>query len=760
MFAFQHRYFRKVKLILWVALVSGLLFSACSSGLRFKNLINYPVMLGSLADLDTLAVQPDVISFSGRIQNQFHRFTEDLVIEGRKADRPLWTAKDAGCLLVTRDATVRIMDFNFQGSPGDTAAIRIESGTLILEHCDFSGGMSWGIEVGPAGVLELHDVRFMDLEAGGVQISGGQVKIFDCQFNMAGRTGISSSQAQLVEVHRSDFSNIMGSAITLDSVEEVWLDSLVISDSFQDGIAVRNSNYILINDVLAKGNGRNGLSLTNTIITGLLGYQAVGNLLNGLAITNIDTLRIVNSEFAGNGIHGALISAASYTKIAGVRLLENGYAGLSVKSGSEFLLEQSNFQGNPTALTIDSVKILWMQHNRFAEQEQGVVINNFEALQFRENKLIASNIKALTLNHGQQAHVVQNLFKKNQMGLILDHILAVRADSNLIIANQNGSDLRSIADLRLTGNRWQGNGSASYFASIGSFYSKTDQWDHNQGHAVEILSAQAAVFENDRWIANQNGGLLDHVSTRIEACQFDSSTGFALKQLNGELLVRDASLTENNIAIILGGGTRSTLTQSRFRSNDLAVDVRSSAALTLSFCQIEQARSGLQIGNYGSAQLLANTFSKIDGYCVELTGPQLQVLLLRQNVMDKTGGIIKSLSRSGQIDIVNNTFAYCQGGLDLLPATLTTFDHNIFFKTTFSEIAILQQVAAARDNCFAPEDRAGHPDGIRSSNLYQDPGFAADYFLRPTSPCLQAPQDQLLIGARGLIPDLRPQLEP
>ncbi|MCF6238705.1 MAG: right-handed parallel beta-helix repeat-containing protein, partial [Candidatus Marinimicrobia bacterium] len=712
--------------------------TSCSDGLRLKNLVNYPVIISSLDALDTLKILPDVVKYSGSEETNFRQIVQDIRIQGRQADRPVWQADEQGCFEVNSGANIHILDFNFQGTGYETALIRIDSGRVILENCTVSGSDEWSIIVGSAGALELRNVYFTDNGPGAIKLDGGTLKIYNCEFDQAGKTAIYASQGSLLEAHKTQLTNPMGTAIELPSVSEVWLDSIRVIDSFQDGISLQNCDFVLINQVESRENGRHGLQIHQTSIAGLLNYSAIGNLVSGMVIDAVDTLRILNSEFVGNGDSGGRISSTDRIRMAGVSVGHNGSDGFQIRDGHELLIHHSTFQANPKmALEVDSLISVQIEYSSIVNNSVGISVNHFEELKFRNNLLVSNAESGVSVKNGTKVTLSVNLLKENQLGWHIGAVLNVQLDSNRVESNTLGADFRSVARLDMAENIWIANGSASYFSDIGLITSDHDQWLANRTHAFEILSADELILSNSILRGNQNGGLLNQVSARLDSCVFDSSSGYALKLMNGSLLVNQSRFSDNKLGIELDEGSRARIVQSQFVKNDLAIDAHASVAISMSYSSVRQARGGLRVGNYGAVELLSNRFEELDDYAIRITGPHLQSLYLRQNIIQRTGGVIHSESSSGKLEILNNTFANNTGGIQVQKGSIQRLDHNIFYGTDPPALESLKDINSLQWNCFYPFQKTAHPEPVRDRNQYLDPQFEGKFYLSPQSPCLQ-----------------------
>lgn len=741
-------------------LLSGLLLS-CSSGMRVRNLLNYPLPISSLEALDTLKMAPDVIDYSGNDPSQFREFNKSIRIRGKHKDRNTWQADERGCLSVSGGATVHISDFNFRGIGTDTSLIRVDSANLIIENCDFTNVENWAIEVGPQGYLELDNARFMNLGTGAIKQNGGRIKLFNSRFDMAGKTAISASKGKLFEVHKVSFANTMGTALELDSVNEVWMDSAWVIDSFQDGIVLGNCGFVLLNDVEVRENGRNGLHITNSTIGGLLNFKAIGNLVNGMLVDEVDTLRILNSEFIGNGENGAGINAITRARMAGIQVGHNGQKGINIAKGDELLIHHSSFQANPTiALNVDSVKVVHLENMSVVNNGDGVGVNGFDELKFRNNLLASNKRNAALFDSGNQLVSRLNLIKENENGLLVSNVLSVLLDSNRVESNTLGVDLRSTQNIVFTENYWISNKSGCYIFDVGSISSTNDNLDNNSLHGFEILSAGEFALSNATLSNNTDAVLLNQVSAKIETCVFDSGTGYALKLMNGYVDIQESKFRSNSTALKLAEGSRAKILQSQFEDAELAIDAGPSVSFGLSFSSIRKIRSGIRIGNYANVEILSNRFDEIDDYCISAEDPHLQSLTFRQNLVSQAGGILRSNSGSGKISIISNTFVNNTGGLKLKPGTLNMLDHNIFFNTKIYDFEIFTDSHSMRWNCFFPTEENDHPMELSSQNLYSNPHFDEQYYLTPDSPCLKGGDNGLTIGARGVHPEKRPALIP
>ncbi len=737
------------------------LLSACSSGMRLKNLVNYPLTLSRLDALDTLKILPDVVRYAGTDVVSFRNFKQDIHLQGLHAKRPLWVGDTQGCLRVEQDAEVYISDFNFRGTNRDTALIRVSSGQLILENCDFISSDFWAVEVDSGAFLELRNVRFSARGAGAIRIRGGIVKMTDTHFDHVSKTAVYASGGDLLEIHASTFRNTMGSALDINSVNEVWLDSLRIIDSFEDGIRINNCEYVLINQVESRENGRYGLQLSQAGICGILNFSALGNLVNGIEMSDIDTLRMINSEFIGNGQSGGVITNTKRSQIAGIRVGHNEGSGLQFTRGLELWINRSSFQANLfSGLGIDSLKSIKLAQLSLVNNGQGMTVTQFDSLQI-DNCLMSTNRdNALALNRGKYASISRNLVKGNRIGLVLKDLLYTNLDSNRVEGNKLGNDIRSIVKLSLSNNAWVSNESGAYFSDIASMSSKQDQWLSNLDTGLEVFSVKELLLSGARIHNNRNGIRLNEVSARFESTSIDSSRDVGLKLMNGSLVLNKINARYNGIAIELAEGTQAKITQSSFSSNELTIGARASVSLAVSFSKISNSRHGIRLGNFSEAKLLSNQFDLIDGYCVELTGPHTQSLLLRQNVMSQTGGILNSHSVSGDIQIIGNTFAKNGSGIEAVEHSVSRLNYNIFYHTDMVDLQVMKDKNLPKWNCISPQIESQSFDSTESLNIYADPNFGANYYLNPSSPCLNGGDNGLLIGALGGVPEARPHLQP
>ncbi|NQV15595.1 right-handed parallel beta-helix repeat-containing protein [bacterium] len=742
-------------------LVVSVLLSSCSSGLRVRNLLNYPLDLSSLEALDTLKISPDVVNYTGAEISSFRNFEKDIRIRGKQNARPVWMGSEQGCFSVNGGATVHITDFNFRGAGSENTLIKLDSANLILENCDFGDSDMWSIEVGSQATLELRNVRFINLGLGAIHLDGGQIKLFNSTFDMAGKTAIRASRGKLFEAHKVTITNTMGSGLELNSVSEVWLDTVGVIDSFQDGILLEDCPFVLINEVEARGNGRNGLYLKNSTIGGLLNFRAVGNLVNGMVISDVDTLRILNSEFTGNGESGASLERTAKARMAGVRVGHNGQEGFKISHGNELLIHHSTFQANPTlALSVDSLNSVHIENVSFVNNGNGLQVTDFEEIKFRNNLISSNGGNAAFFRSGKEVTSRNNLVKSNQKGLLIEDVLNVGLDSNRVESNVMGTDLRSISRLTMSNNLWVNNKSASYFSDMGYISSTHDSWKNNSINAFEILSAEDFILSNAILTNNQDAGLINQASARFETCVFDSGSGYGIKLMNGLLEVNGSKFRSNSTAIELAEGSRAKIVQSQFANCKIAVDAQASVSFSMSFSKIYKAHTGIRVGNYANIEILSNQFDEIADYSILATGPHLQSLLLRQNIFQHTGGILRSSSISGLIKISSNTFVSNSASLKLMPETLELLDHNIFYQTEIDEFKMLRGEQAMRWNCFFPGSAADYPLELREQNLFTDPAFDEQYYLSSHSACLQGGHNGLAIGALGLLPEKRPDLIP
>ncbi|MBT4714355.1 MAG: right-handed parallel beta-helix repeat-containing protein [Candidatus Marinimicrobia bacterium] len=737
------------------------LMVSCSQGIRIKNLVNYPIQLSVLDALDTLKISPDIVKYSGTEVTSFRTISQDIRIQGRHETRPVWSGDMQGCFLVDQDARVYISDFNFQGTTSDTALIRVKSGYLILENCDFISSDFWAIQVDSGATLKLQNVNFTTGGEGAIHLRGGQARIFNSHFEQVGNTAVYASGGDLFEIHSSILRNTMGSALNLNSVSEVWLDSVRVIDSFQDGIAINGCDYVLLNQVGSRENGRHGLSLNDAKIVGLLNFSSMGNLVNGMELNAIDTLRIVNSEFIGNGQRGGVISNAQRSRIAGIRVGHNGGEGFQFNQGNELWINNSSFQANPlTGLGINSLTSIDLKQVSLVNNGQGLFVDIFDSLGIDHSLFSSNRTNAMDIRGGDHLHASQNLVKGNSSGLVINEILFVDLDSNRVESNILGNDIQSVPKLKMNDNVWISNESGAYFSNIGSMSSTDDGWLSNLDTGLEIFSAEELLISGARIHNNRNGVLLNEVSLRIESSTIDSCREIGLKFLNSSVAMEKITSKHNGVALELGEGSQANITQCHFKDNELNLNAEASVFLSLTFSSMSHSRQGIRLGNYAEASILSNEFNLIDGFSVELSGPHVQSILMRQNVISKTGGVLKSRASSGDIQLQSNTFANNKSGIVASNRSIRGLDHNIFYHTSIPDLQVLREDYLFVWNCIYPGTTSQQSASIESQNIYSDPDFSANHYLNPTSPCLHGGNNGLLIGALGAQPTTRPSLQP
>lgn len=742
-----------------LTLVMIIFLASCSQGIRIKNWVNYPVEIYSMEALDTLKISPEIVKFVGPMVKRSQQFQDDIRIQGRHDTRPLWVGAGNGCFTLDNEAEIYISDFNFQGTPGSTSLIRVQSGRLILENCSFRSAESWAIEVGPQGSLELLNVDFGAGGEGAILVNGGIVRIYDSRFIQAGKTAILVNQAKLFEIHSSILTHNMGTALDINGTDEVWLDSIRVQDSFQDGISITDCDYVLIDQVESRENGRSGLTVRDAKICGILNFFSLGNLVNGLEIHSVDTLRMINSELVSNGQLGGFVENSLRSRISGIRVGHNGGDGLTIRLAEELWVDRSSFQANPEiGLTLDSLGSLRLDQISLVSNGLGLQAGHFDSLEVTSSLFSSNQRKGLAVSHGLHMAASKNLIKNNSSGLNIKDVLYVKLDSNHVEANELGNDIKAISNLVSRANVWDSNASAAYFSEIGSMSSTGDTWRSNLDTGLEILDAEELILREARFHNNRNGALFNEVSLRISSSRIDSSRDVGIKLMNGSLVMEDSKIENNGVGLEIAQGSQARITQSQFNQNDQHLNAEPSVSLTFTFSTVRSGRRGINLGNYVEASILSSNFDKLKGSAIVLSGPHTQSVKVRQSVVANSGRVLKSNARSGDISLQSNTFANNTKGLEAIQGSLAGLDHNIFYKTPHIELQMMKHEQAYKWNCLFPAP----PKGIQdvSPNIYVDPVFGTNFYLRPNSPCLHGGENGLLIGALGAEPVVRPNLQP
>ena len=401
--------------------------------------MNYPIDLESLHSLDTLKQQPKIVRFMTSSESGFRSFGNDIRIQGRRDARPTWRVADSGCFEVVNGANVHIMDFNFNGHENTPTLITVESGTLVLENCDLEKGGSWAIKLGKQGELILRNVRFLDLKSGGIQMSGGNLHIDNVSFLQAGAYAVEALGGELFKAVGLLIQNSSATGLSLSNIEEIWLDSVRIESSFEDGLAITNSDLVYIADLTAENNGRYGAYLEGDQEVGFLHCSFNRNQVAGLALSEIDSVRMLNSEMVGNKSFGGVMHQVDWMQLRGIQVGHNGVNGMMVTQGFELSIDHSTFQGNPNrGLELGHVDSISLTQISLLNNGSGMMASDFKSLRLGENLMLSNKQFGLEIERGEFLELHKNLIKSNHTGLLGNHIQQVHMDSNRVIGNKAG----------------------------------------------------------------------------------------------------------------------------------------------------------------------------------------------------------------------------------------------------------------------------------------------------------------------------------
>lgn len=742
-------------------LVFMLMMASCSMGTRVRNMVNAPIELETIHGLDSLNISPDVMRFTGLGESGHYTFLKDVRILGRHKDRPMWQAIDGGVLTVTDGAHVRILDFNFSGVDTTDTLIIVENGTLVLENCDIWNPGGSGIHLGDGSILQLRNVRFSKLKDHGIFGEPDVVKLTDCHFDLGGNSAIVSDSTELFEAHRVQVTGTMGRGIELNGCSEVWLDSVTVTDSFEDGLYIENCSFTLLQHVKTAKNGRNGLTLNNSQLSGIIGFSAVGNLVNGLNISNTDTLRMTRTELIGNADQGAKLDRVGQAKIEDMVVGHNAVEGLVLEGCEQVDLRYATFQANlELGLRADSVQSFDMSLVSFLHNGDGLHIRASDTVSISRGILKENKGNAVSIERGEVFTFAHNSLIGNVNGLQVENVQHSTLDSNSFSGHELAMNFRLSGHLFSNSNVWKDNKIGVNLTEVYAVQSANDRWLQNFDQALEAMSVSDFLLQNATIRDNRNGFLLNDVSAKMEACGIDTNSGYGLKGLNSSIVMNTCNLDKNVTAIELGDGSGAKVTQSAFRENLLSILSDANSDLSLSFSLIEGGGSGLVMENYAKADIISNRFNGLDGYALEITGPHIRSVYMRQNVVSESEGVIKSKSRSGNADLVNNTFVGNTQNFEMGAGTIGALDHNILHGGGPFDLQVVENAAAIRWNCFGADTSGSGYSILKDTNLFMDPKLDANYFLGADSPCLNGGQGGQLIGAQGIRPPSRPKLEP
>ncbi|MCF7807244.1 MAG: right-handed parallel beta-helix repeat-containing protein [Candidatus Marinimicrobia bacterium] len=744
-----------------LAFLLMIMVNSCSMGTRFKNLLNAPVDLVTVHALDSVSIVPDVVRFSGVGENGHHTFLSDTRILGRHKDRPMWQANERGALTVSSGARVRILDFNFRGAASTDTLIIVEDGTLLLENCDIWNPGGSGIYLGKGSALLLKNVRFSQVKEHAIYGEPGVVRLEDCRMDLGGNTAILADSTGLFEAHRVQVSGTMGRGIELNGCNEVWLDSVDVEDSFEDGVHINDCRYVLLEHLKTAKNGRNGLTVSNSGLSGFMGVSAVGNLVSGLAVSDIDTLKMTRVELIGNADQGGILQRVGRVRLADMVIGHNAVIGLVLEACEQVDMRYSTFQANlKLGLQADALGSFNMSMVSFLHNGAGLRVQSSDTLHISRSILKENKGDAIHLSDGESLTFTGNTLINNVNALKVKNFAQTNLDSNEFSGNDLGMDLRLSGHLDSHANIWDHNKVGLHLSEVYAVKSIDDRWVQNSDHAVESMSVADFVLQGAIIRHNRNGILFNDVSSKAEDCWIDTNAGFGLKGLNSNVAISNSHLRQNVTALELGDGSGARITQCIFKENLLSVLSDANSDLSLSFSTIEGGGSGLVMEDYAQAEIISNYIDNLDGYAVEISGPNIQSVYMRQNVVANSGGIIKSKSRNGRAEIENNTFAGNTQSFKMEKGTIGALDHNIFHATGSFDLDIVADLDDVQWNCFGADTSYSGYEALRAHNMFLDPKFGENYFLTAESPCLNGGNGGQLIGALGVQGISRPKLKP
>jgi len=272
------------------------------------------------------------------------------------------------------------------------------------------------------------------------------------------------------------------------------------------------------------------------------------------------------------------------------------------------------------------------------------------------------------------------------------------------------------------------------------------------------LSAKDFYISKAAIRKNRDAVLLNQTSAKLESTSIDSSQGYALKLLNGTIVINESKIRSAEKGLLIASGSQAKVTQSIFENLAVAVVADPSTDLSLAFSTLKGVQVGVRLGEFAKAEIVSNLFDNVENYCIDIEGAHLQSLYIRQNVMSNSGGILFSTARSGKIEVINNTFASNTHSFDMMSGTLKRLDHNIFYSTNISNFGMLEDVKSFKWNCYFPDSLQNKIS--QGLNLMEDPLFDSNYFLKKESKCVNGGKNGFQIGALGILGGKRPELKP
>ena len=738
-----------------------LIIGSCSTGSHVRNILNAPIDIMRISSLDSVSVKPDVARYNGPGETVYHEFSRDIRLQGNHEQRPIWTGTEQGAFRVQDGATVHILDFNFTGGGGSDTLMSVEAGTLILENCDIYDLKGLGIFIAPEAMLEVRNTRFTRIGGVGIRSEGRYVRLWNSAFDMCGPSSLNIESAQIFEAHKVQIASTMGSGLQLNGCSEVWLDSVQVTDSFEDGMFIENSDFVLLENSRSNENGKNGLTLHNSVLSGLIGFSAVGNLVNGLSAESIDSLRLTHTEFVANGKHGAELRSIQNSTMVNVVAGHNGLDGVSLSQGRFSSIHHSTFQANlQTALKVNDLGEFNLLSSQLHKNTNGVAVETCDTVRIATSAISASPETGILVSGGTSLDISSTKFMGNGKGLRIEDLKTIRLHANLFQQQEQGVDIRVSQFMNSTSNEWVDNQSGLFLSEIEMVQSQNDKWLDHQELALEAIAIRDLLLTGSVVRGNRQGILLNQTSSKLEECQVDSTAGFGLKALNSSINLLASDLNGNVTAVELGEGSHGKITQTRFDDNLLALLTGASSDLTLSFSTVRGGHTGVLLDDFSDAQIISNRVESNSEQFLDLRGSTIRSLYLRQNVVTGSGRVMRSKSRSGDIALVNNTFADNETLMIMPERTIDDLEHNIFHRSGSLDPKWMKNLSDIQWNCFSGDTTLAANETLRASNLFVDPQLDENYYLTSPSPCVDGGRNGLQIGALGISSPSRPTLSP
>lgn len=200
-----------------------------------------------------------------------------------------------------------------------------------------------------------------------------------------------------------------GSALAISGNADVTGHGLIIRDSGEAGVSVRDGGRLVLDDSSVETSRSAGISLVNSGEVTLSNDRIVGSAGTGIVVADNSKARLIDNFVAGNAWSGIEVLRSSSAEVIGNVISGNREAGiyLSRDGGGQFSRNRVTESGL-SGIVVDDSTGTFDDNQVQKNAENGVYVSRGGKASFIDNHITGNNGHGLAVEHGSLARVKNN----------------------------------------------------------------------------------------------------------------------------------------------------------------------------------------------------------------------------------------------------------------------------------------------------------------------------------------------------------------